>query len=53
MVKAFKDPFWMVGVILRKVSPLIKNDERYLRIEYFLGREAAMAEVALQERRVY
>lgn len=39
IIKALKDPFWAFGVILRKVSPLIKDDETYLRIEYFLGRK--------------
>ena len=37
--KAIKDPFWALGVILRKVSPLIKDDETFIKLEYFLGRK--------------
>lgn len=36
-LKAFKDPYWALSVILRTVSPLIKNDERFIRWEYYLG----------------
>lgn len=39
LVKAVKNPFWALGVMLRKVSPLIKSDEFFLRMEYFLGRK--------------
>lgn len=39
LVKAIKDPFWLCGVFLRRVSPCIKNDATYLKIEYFLDRK--------------
>lgn len=35
--KAFYNPYWALSVILRKVSPIIKDDERFIRWEYFLG----------------
>lgn len=34
-VKAIKDPFWTLAVILRKLSPFIKNDALYLKLLYF------------------
>lgn len=34
-VKAIKDPFWTLAVILRKLSPFIKNDALYLKFLYF------------------
>lgn len=34
-VKAIKDPFWILTVILRKLSPFIKNDALYLKLLYF------------------
>lgn len=37
LLKAFKDPLWVMSVILRRLSPLIKNDEKFIRIEYYLG----------------
>ncbi len=37
IVKAVKDPFWLVGVYLRKASPLIKDDKLFVKIEYFLA----------------
>lgn len=37
LLKALKDPLWACGVVLRQVSPLIKNDELYIKLEYFFG----------------
>lgn len=39
IVKAVKDPFWACGVILRQISPIIKDDETFIKIEYFFGRK--------------
>lgn len=39
LLKAIKDPFWLCGVFLRRISPLIKDDATYLKIEYFFGRK--------------
>lgn len=39
ILKAIKDPLWLCGVILRRISPLIKDDVLYLKIEYFFGRK--------------
>lgn len=39
IIKAIRDPFWLCGVLLRKISPLINDDETFIRIEYFLGRK--------------
>ena len=39
IIKAIKEPAWALGVILRAISPLIKDDRRYLKIEYLLGRK--------------
>ncbi len=34
----FKDPYWFLGVVLRRVfSKMIKNDELFIRLEYFSG----------------
>lgn len=38
LIKAIKDPLWLCGVFLRKISPLIKDDATYLKIEYLFGR---------------
>jgi len=40
--KAFKDPYWALSAILRKISPLIKNDELYIRWEYYFGMHKAL-----------
>lgn len=36
-LKAIRDPYWALSVILRRVSPMIKDDEKFIRWEYFLG----------------
>ena len=38
LIKAIKDPLWLCGVFLRTISPLIKDDATYLKIEYLFGR---------------
>lgn len=40
--KAFKNPYWVLSVILRKISPLIKNDELFIRWEYYFGMHKAL-----------
>ena len=35
--KLLKDPFWALDVLLRKCSKIIKDDESFIRLEYFLG----------------
>lgn len=35
--KAVREPYWALSVVLRKISPLIKNDEQFIRWEYYLG----------------
>ena len=37
IIKAFRDPYWALSVILRKLSPLIKNDKSFIQMEYYLG----------------
>ena len=36
-LKAVREPYWALSVVLRKISPLIKNDEQFIRWEYYLG----------------
>lgn len=36
-LRIFTDPLWFCGVLLRRISPLIKNDETFIRWEYFFG----------------
>lgn len=36
-IKALNNPYWALSVILRKISPLIKSDELFIRCEYYLG----------------
>ena len=35
--RAVRDPYWILGVILRKFSPLIKNDETFIKWGYYHG----------------
>lgn len=37
LLRALRDPYWVLGVILRRMSPLIKSDEQFIRWEYYLG----------------
>lgn len=37
IIKAFRDPYWALSVILRKLSPLIKDDKSFIQMEYYLG----------------
>lgn len=37
LFKAIKNPFWLAGVFLRWISPLIKDDKLFVKIEYFLA----------------
>ena len=37
LIKAIKDPFWLLGVFLRWISPAIKDDKLFVKIEYFLA----------------
>ncbi len=42
LLKIVKEPLWFCGVILRKISPLIKNDETFIKIEYLFGRKRVL-----------
>jgi len=35
--RAMTNPWWLGGFLLRKISPLIKNDELFIKWEYFFG----------------
>lgn len=37
LYKVFKNPFRLGIFIIRKISPLIKDDERYLRLYYYIN----------------
>lgn len=37
LLRAFTDPYWLGGFLLRKASRLIKSDETFIRWEYFFG----------------
>ena len=37
IIKAFKDPYWALSVVLRRFSPLIKDDRSFIKMEYYLG----------------
>lgn len=37
IVETFKNPFKIFGFILRKVSPLIKDDTLYIKLDYFFN----------------
>lgn len=37
LVKAIKDPYWALSVVLRRFSPLIKDDRSFIKMEYYLG----------------
>lgn len=37
IVKIFKEPYWFCGVILRRLSNLIKDDKTFIKWEYFFG----------------
>jgi hypothetical protein len=37
IVKIFTDPLWALGVIWRKVSPLVTNDVLFIKVEYLLA----------------
>ena len=37
IIKAIKDPYWALSVILRFISKCIKDDKTYIKWEYYLG----------------
>lgn len=39
LLKAIKDPLWLCGVFLRRISQMINDDETFIKIEYFFGRK--------------
>jgi hypothetical protein len=37
IILAIKDPFYALKVVLGRISPLIKNDDKYLKMTYYLS----------------
>ena len=37
LIRGLTDPYWLGGFLLRKISPLIRDDSKYIKWEYFFG----------------
>ena len=37
LIRGLTDPYWLGGFLLRKISPLIRDDAKYIKWEYFFG----------------